>query len=250
MSLTASIQSLRHVEGRRITGSVAAVRGMSVLVADLPLPVGALVRIERATAAALPGHELWGEVIGFEAPHAIVMLFHGGIGLAPGMRVIGQQSAQTVQVGRTLLGRVLDGLGRPIDDRPAPNDTVARPLCPPPLSALRRRRIEQPLATGVRTIDGLLTIGKGQRVGVFSGPGVGKSTLLASIARNTSADVNVIALVGERGREVREFIEHALGPEGLARSVLVVATGDESPLLRVRAALVGATIAEHFRDLG
>ncbi len=178
------------------------------------------------------------------------MLFQNSAGIAPGTRVIAEQPAPTVGVGHALLGRVIDGLGRPLDDGPPLRDTMQRPLTPPPTLAMDRRRIVEPLPCGVRAIDALLTIGKGQRVGIFSGPGVGKSTLLASVARNTAADVTVFALVGERGREVRHFIETALGPEGLKRSVVVVATGDESPLLRVRAALVACAVAEHFRDLG
>ncbi|MHC5004626.1 MAG: FliI/YscN family ATPase [Planctomycetota bacterium] len=246
MTLDASIQTLRHLEPRLISGSVAAVRGLTVLVEDLPLPVGTMVRVE--TRGGDDG--LRGEIIGFDGPHSIVMLLASGDGTAPGLRVVGEQSARTVGVGEPLLGRVIDGLGRPIDGRGPIPDTTPRPLSPPPTSALRRRRIDQVLPTGVRAIDAMLTVGKGQRVGVFAGPGVGKSTLIACIARNTSANVNVIALVGERGREVREFIETALGPEGLARSVVVVATGDESPLMRVRAALVACSVAEHFRDQG
>ena len=191
-----------------------------------------------------------GEVIGFDGPQSIVMLLDAPHGIAPGTRVFGEQSAQTVQVSCSLLGRIINGLGLPIDGKDRPMDAVARPLIPPLTGALQRRHICEPLMTGIRAIDGMITLGKGQRVGIFSGPGVGKSTLLSVIARNTSADVNVIALVGERGREVREFIENSLGEDGLARSVLVVATSDESPLMRVRAAMVACTVAEHFRDLG
>ncbi len=247
--LHAQIDTLRRLQSREIVGSVAAVRGLSLLVEDLPLPVGALVRLEEGASDARI-RTIRGEVIGFDGAHGIVMLFDDGEGIRRGTRVIGEQSAQTVQVGRSLLGRIVDGLGRPIDGGPRPADTVARPLNPDPTCPLARCRIDTPLPTGVRVIDAMLTLGKGQRVGIFSGPGIGKSTLLATMARNTTADVNVIALVGERGREVRDFIESTLGPEGLARSVLVVATSDESPLLRVRAAAVACTVAEHFRTLG
>jgi len=246
--LAAQIDTLRRLQSREVIGSVAAVRGLSLLVEDLPLPVGALVRIEETGPGS--ARTIRGELVGFDGPRSIVMLFDGGEGIRRGMRVVGEQAAQTVQVGVSLLGRIIDGLGRPIDGRPRPVETVARPLNPEPTSPLRRRRIDRPLPTGVRVIDGMLTLGKGQRIGIFSGPGIGKSTLLATIARNTTADVNVIALVGERGREVRDFIESTLGAEGLARSVMVVATGDESPLLRVRAAAVACTVAEHFRALG
>lgn len=244
--------ALRRMQTRQICGSVQSVRGLSVYVKTLPLPVGSRVRIElprseREQAAGAPAR---GEVIGFDGQSSVVMLFDSNTGIGPGSRVIGEQSEQTVQVGRSLLGRVLDGLGRPLDRRRLSSDTIARPLDPPPTSALERRRVTEPLPTGIAAIDAMLTIGKGQRVGIFSGPGVGKSTLLASIARNTSADINVIALIGERGREVRDFLETALGEEGLARSVVIVATGDESPLLRVRAAMMACAVAEHFRDIG
>ena len=235
------------LEPRAVRGTVAAVRGLRLLVRDLPLPIGALVRLE---AAGGGGRPVRGEVVGFEDDRALVMLFGSAAGVGPGTGVLGEQSQQTVGVGADLLGRVIDGLGRPLDEGPPVTVTSTRPLTPRPVSALERRSIVEPLPTGVRVVDGLLTLGKGQRIGVFSGPGVGKSTLLATIARNTAADVNVIALIGERGREVRDFLERALGPDGRARSVVVVATGDESPLLRVRAAYVACAVAEHFRELG
>ncbi len=249
--LVGPIEALSRIEPRRIAGSVAAVRGLSILVDDLPLPVGALVRIEREQCSGhVAGLNLIGEVIGFEGEHSVVMLYGANAGIAPGSRVVSDRSAQVIEVGRRMLGRVVDGLGRPIDGGPPLCDTVARELEPSPASPLDRRRIDEPLPTGVAAIDAMLTIGKGQRIGIFSGPGVGKSSLLASIARNTSAEVNVIALIGERGREVGDFIQTTLGEKGLARSVVVVATGDESPLLRVRAALAACAIAEHFREGG
>jgi flagellum-specific ATP synthase len=149
-----------------------------------------------------------------------------------------------------MLGRVLDGLGRPIDGRGPVWDTIPRPLNPPPLGPLSRRRIAEAMHTGVRAVDLFTTLGRGQRVGIFSGPGVGKSTLLGTMARRSDADINVIALIGERGREVRDFLEHALEEEGLRRSVVVVATSDDSPLLRIRAALTACSVAEWFRDQG
>jgi len=153
-------------------------------------------------------------------------------------------------VGPGLLGRILDGLGNPMDGLGDVGPTKRVPLFADPPNPLSRQPIRMPLETGIRAIDGLLTIGRGQRIGVFSGSGVGKSTLLGMIARHASADVNVIALLGERGREVKDFIENSLGPEGLARSVVVVATGDQSALIRARGALVATAIAEHFRDQG
>ena len=159
---------------------------------------------------------------------------------------------QQVTVGDFLLGRVLDGLGQPADGKGALHGAGAKqyPIFAAPPDALTRRRISEPVGLGIRAIDGLLTMGKGQRMGIFAGSGVGKSTVLGMIARNTTADVNVICLVGERGREVLEFIESDLGEEGLRRSVLVIATGDKPPLVRLKAPLVATAIAEYFRDQG
>ncbi|SRR5579875_737524 len=190
------------------------------------------------------------EVVGFRDNKVLLMALGelGGIGAGAEVKALGHPL--TVSLSPQLLGRVLDGLGRPIDDggeivadRKAP--TMAAP--PDPLA---RPRVTEALALGIRAIDGLLTCGKGQRVGIFSGSGVGKSTVLGMIARNTAADVNVIALVGERGKEVRDFIERDLGPQGLRRSVVVVATSDQPALIRIKAAHVATTIAEYFRDQG
>ena len=238
-------ETIDELQPCELAGTVASIRGLTVLVNSLRLPVGSIVRIHSGSGA-----EHRGEVVGFEAERSLVMLYGETGGISPGDRCIGERTSATVQVGRSLLGRVIDGLARPIDGRDAPTGTTARPLTPMRTSPLTRTSINEPLATGVRAIDGLLTIGKGQRLGILAGPGVGKSTLLGTIARNTSAQVNVIALIGERGREVVEFVEETLGPEGLARSVVVVATGDESPLMRVRACLVALATAEYFRDLG
>ncbi len=249
--LGAQIETLRRLQAYEIAGTVAAVKGLAIYVDDLPVPVGSLVRLGAgASHHSTPGtrRNRRGQVIGFDGARSIVMLFGSTQGIAPGTQVISEQSTPMVGVSNSLLGRVIDGLGRPLDGRRPPSDVVARPLDPPPTAAMSRRRIVEPLPTGIRVIDGMVTAGKGQRLGIFSGPGVGKSTLIASVARNTAADVSVIALVGERGREVREFIETTLGPEGLARSVVVVSTGDESPLLRVRASQVACAVAEHFRD--
>lgn len=231
----------------RITGRVSAVRGMSVLVQDLPLPVGALVELPRAEADGGRAH---GEVVGFQGPTAIVMMLGSTGGVRAGDAVVGVRAGQTVPVGDAMLGRCIDGLGRPIDGLGPIGGTRPRPLDPGPLPALRRRRISKALYTGVRAIDLFTTLGRGQRMGIFAGPGVGKSTLLGTITRRATSDVNVLALIGERGREVRDFIEHTLGPEGLRRSVVVCSTGDESPLMRIRAAQAACAVAEHFRDRG
>ncbi|MFG0327924.1 MAG: FliI/YscN family ATPase [Phycisphaerales bacterium JB037] len=235
-------QTLAGVEPMLVTGRVVELRGLTVLACGLTLPIGSLVSIGST--------RVLGEIVGFTAEHAIVMLLGQTGGIRAGDAIVGEQVTQSVQVGEGLLGRVIDGLGRVIDDGPTPEGLEPRPLTPEPISALRRSPISQPLRTGVRAIDLMTTLGRGQRMGLFAGPGVGKSTLLASIARGTSADITVIALIGERGREVREFIEETLDEATRQRSIVVAATGDESPLMRLRAAKVACAAAEHFRDRG
>jgi flagellum-specific ATP synthase len=178
------------------------------------------------------------------------MLLTEADGVSSGVRVVAEQPFATVGVSEAWLGRVVDALGEPIDGKGPIHGGSPQPLWPARTSPLTRCVVRDVLPTGVRAIDSMLTIGKGQRMGIFAGPGVGKSTLLGSIARGTSAQVNVIGLIGERGREVPEFIEHVLGEEGMRRSIVVVATGDESPLMRVRAATVACSAAEFFRDQG
>lgn len=255
--LSPQFETLRRVQPLKITGTVCALRGLTVLVEHFPVPVGALVFVCPAQHARRgdgpprrvpPQDVTWGEVVGFTRDHAIVMLFGHTAGIRIGDRVTAEQVAQTAPVGEGLLGRVIDGLGRPIDGKGPIRETTPRRLNPEPVRALQRRRISQPMHTGIRAVDLMTTVGRGQRLGIFAGPGVGKSTLLGTIARRCSADANVIALIGERGREVGDFLAHALGPEGLARSVVVVATGDESPLLRIRAAHLACAAAEYFRE--
>lgn len=229
-----------------VAGRVAALRGLTVLVSELPLPVGATVEIIPTANRA----RITGEIVGFTREQAVVMLFGSASGVRPGDRVEGMHASPAAPIGATMLGRVVDALGRPIDGRGPVHDTAMLPIDKPPLGAMQRSRVTDPIRTGVRAIDLMTTLGRGQRMGIFAGPGVGKSTLLGSIARGTSADVNVIALVGERGREVRDFLEGALGDEGLRRSVVVVATGDEPPLMRIRAAWLACAVAEFFRDMG
>lgn len=244
--LSPELDRLEHVLPLRVVGRVAALRGMSLLVDDLPAPVGALVRV----GGAAGGRPVLGEVVGFAREHAVVMLLGQSGGLRAGDPVECVQGAQTAPVGEALLGRVVNGLGEPIDGAGPVRRTVPRPLDPEPIAPMSRERIDEALLTGVRALDLMTPVGRGQRLGIFAGPGVGKSTLLGQIARETEADVSVIALIGERGREVRDFIEHALGPEGMSRSVVVVATGDESPVLRLRAAKLACTAAEYFRERG
>jgi flagellum-specific ATP synthase len=190
------------------------------------------------------------EVVGFKEGKVLSMALGDMAGIAPGSRIESSGSAFQISVGEELLGRILDGLGNPIDGKGPLEASEKRSIYQSPPDPLTRKRIDTPLSTGIRAIDGLLTIGKGQRVGIFAGSGVGKSTLLGMIARNSDADVNVISLVGERGREVREFIEKDLGEEGLKKSVLVIATSDRPSLIRVKSVFVATTIAEYFRSQG
>jgi FliI/YscN family ATPase len=190
------------------------------------------------------------EVVGFRDNLLQSVPLGSTAGIRPGDLIVSRGTPASVAVGDALLGRVIDGLGRPLDDKGALVTSECYPLHPPPLNPMARQPIASPLGTGVRAIDSLLTVGRGQRVGLFGGSGVGKSTLLGMMARGTAADVAVIALVGERGREVRSFIEHDLGAEGLRRAVVVVSTSDNPPLVRLRAAYAATAIAEYFRDQG
>ncbi len=236
---------LSHILPMRLTGRVSRLVGLTAAVAGFPAPMGAIVRLEREH-----GDPVEGEVVGFH-DHETLLLPYGELGgIRRGTPVTLVQSTPGARVGAALLGRVINGRGRFIDGLPPAVLPHRVPLHPQPLSPLERPRIDSILGTGIRALDGLNTCGQGQRLGIFAGSGVGKSTLLGQIARSTTADVNVVVLIGERGREVREFIERDLGPEGLARSVVVVATGDDPALLRLRSAYLGTSIAEYFRDQG
>lgn len=190
------------------------------------------------------------EVVGFKDGKVLSIALGEVQQISPKGEIIASGKNFTIGVGKTLLGRVIDGLGNPIDKLGELNPSSYRTIFRNPPNPLERKRISSPLQTGIRSIDGLLTIGKGQRIGIFAGSGVGKSVTLGMIARNTNADVNVIALIGERGREVREFIEKDLGEAGLKRSVVIVATSDKPALVRIKGAYIATTIAEYFRDLG
>ena len=228
-----------------LIGSVAETTGMTAAIADFPAPVGALVEIERQSGS--PTH---GEVIGFRDGVTVVHLLTATTGVRHGSRARLIRTTRSLRVGPSLLGRVIDANGRCIDGRPQPVLPNRVRLDREPPSPIDRPRIRQPLATGVRAIDALLTCGRGQRLGIFSGSGVGKSVLLGMMTRNTDADVIVTGLVGERGREVNDFLERDLGPNGLARSVVVVATSNEPALARVQAANTATAVAEYFRDQG
>ncbi|ACX53119.1 flagellar protein export ATPase FliI [Ammonifex degensii KC4] len=225
-------------------GVVSKVVGLTLEVKGIKPFVGEVCLVELS-----PGKYVVAEAAGFREDVVLLMPFGELTGIRPGCRVYPRRRPFTVRVGEHLLGRVLNGLGEPIDGKPLPSG-IPLPVNNRPPSPLARRRIEEVFVTGVRAIDAFITCGRGQRIGIFAGSGVGKSTLLGMIARFGNADVNVIALVGERGREVLEFIEKDLGEEGLAKSVVVVATSDEPALLRLRAAFVATTIAEYFRDTG
>jgi FliI/YscN family ATPase len=228
-----------------MTGSIVRTEGLAAAVAGLPAPVGAVVEIER-----LGGRPIEAEVIGFRDRETIVYPLGEMAGVRHGNRVRLARTRRLVRVGSELLGRVIDARGEALDQQPPPVLATRVPLAGAPPRATDRPRIDTPLSTGVRAIDGLLTCGLGQRIGIFAGSGVGKSVTLGMMARYTSADVSVIGLIGERGREVNDFIERDLGPAGLARSVLVVATSDQPALVRVQAAMMATAVAEFFRDQG
>jgi flagellum-specific ATP synthase len=196
------------------------------------------------------GNPVLAEVIGFEKDQAYMVPFDHAENLRPGMTVVRKGRGLMVPTGRNLLGRVIDGLGRPLDDCGPLTGCPLRPVNRPAPPALERQRIRSPFVTGIRAIDSVLTCGRGQRVGIFAGSGVGKSTLLGEIAKGSQADVNVIALIGERGREVAPFLEDCLGPDGMERSIVVVATCEQTPLMRVRASQAAIAIADYFRDGG
>ncbi len=238
-------ERVRRMEPFAPAGRVHSMVGLSLEAEGLPARVGAVCRIEPEDG----GTPVDAEVVGFRDRRLLLMPLGEHAGIGPGAPVRLHRGAGVVRAGEEILGRIVDALGRPLDGRgPLPwSDEL--PLYGTPAPPLARRRLTRPLDVGVRAINGLLTLAEGSRVGVFAGSGVGKSTLLGQVARHTSADVNVVALVGERGREVREFIERDLG-DALERSVVVVATSDQAPLLRVRAAHLAAAYADFFRSRG
>jgi flagellum-specific ATP synthase len=227
-----------------LTGSISRVIGLRFDVVGLDLPIGATVEVLDGPTPLL------GEVVAVGDAGVSCMPLGDVRGLRVGGRVRGEAKPAAVWVGPQLLGRVIDALGRPLDGLEPITGLTEVSLHSEPPHPMRRPRIDTAMSLGVRAWDSVVPAGRGQRVGVFAGSGVGKSTLLGMVARNTAADVNVVALIGERGREVREFVEADLGPEGLARSVLIVATSDAPALVRFRAAFVATRIAEYFRDLG
>lgn len=233
------------VELMRRTGVVRQLRGQAIEADGPDVVLGEVCRVRCGNGSVLAA-----EVVGLQGGTVTLMPFGPARGLAVGCEVVADGNLATIGVGPSLLGRVIDGFGRALDGAPDPIGTVPRPLHAEPINPMRRPRIDTVLETGVRAIDVLLPLGRGQRMGIFAGSGIGKSTLLGMVARHVRADVNVIALIGERGREVKEFVDRHLGVEGLARSVVVVATADQPALARLRAACAALAIAEHFRGLG
>jgi flagellum-specific ATP synthase len=243
--LGAQLEAVEGAMPLRVVGRVEGMSGLTIEAMDLPLALGSLCRI-----SSYGGRVSMAEVIGFAEGKTLLMPLSSVAGVARGDAIENVTSAPRVWCSGQLLGRVVNGFGQPIDGKGELALSESRRIDGRGVAPLDRENIREPISTSVRAIDGLHTCGLGQRMGIFSGPGVGKSTLMSSIARHTSADVSVVALIGERGREVQEFVQHSLGEEGLKRCVVVVATSDEAPLLRVRAAKVACTISEYFRDQG
>lgn len=238
------LQAVREADLAPVVGRVIGAAGLIIEASGPRAKVNELCWLKG------DGAEVAAEVVGFREDRILLMPLGEVDGLRPGWEVHRTGGPLMVSVGAGLLGRVLDGLGRPMDGRGPVDGTEMRPVTGLPPDPLSRQRIRSPLSMGVRALDGLLTVGQGQRLGIFAGSGVGKSTLLGMVARSTGAACNVIALVGERGREVREFIERDLGEEGLRRSVVVVSTSEQPALVRIRAAMAATAIAEAFRDAG
>ncbi|MDH0305774.1 lateral flagellar FliI-like assembly ATPase LfiI [Aeromonas caviae] len=244
-ALTCALDSLEEVPGYRRYGRLVRVTGLTLEVVGCQLIMGQRCEVETATGAALLA-----EVVGFNRDISYLMPLQPMSGLYAGARVLPVDGEETIRVGEHLLGRVVDGLLQPLDGRPLKEEGERVPLFSSPPNPLLRTPVREPLDVGIRAINGLLTVGKGQRLGLFAGSGVGKSMLLGMMTRNTSARIVVVGLIGERGREVREFIEHSLGSEGLARAVVIAAPADQSPLMRLRAAQLCHRIAEYFREQG
>jgi len=244
--LTKYDMAIKATDPIKFKGKVTKVLGLLIESLGPQAVVGELCQIEIPKGRGT----VWAEVVGLKEKIVQLMPFDEVDGIEVGCEVIAMGESLSVSVSERLLGRVLDGMGRPIDGDGDIGSTKRYKVFRSPPEALERKPIKESIATGIRSIDGLLPLGQGQRVGIFAGSGVGKSTLLGMIARNTNADVNVVALIGERGREVREFMENDLGAEGLSRSVLIVSTSNTPPLARLRGAYVATAVAEYFRDQG
>ncbi|MEO5769962.1 MAG: FliI/YscN family ATPase [Polyangia bacterium] len=238
-------KALGDAEPLPIAGKVTRVAGIIVEATMPAVAVGTACEIRLG-----PRKTLMAEVVGFAKNRALLMPFGDVAGVGEGCAVYVRGAGADIPVGEALLGRVVDAAMRPVDGGPPPELSRRVPLYAAPPHAMTRRRISRPLVLGIRSLDACLTCGEGQRVGIMAGPGIGKSVLMGMLARGAAVDVIVVGLVGERGREVREFVERDLGPTGLARTVVVVATADEPPLVRVRAAVAATAVAEYFRERG
>jgi len=237
---------IERFETIKVNGKVTDVVGLVIVSTGPNVSLGEVCSIVDQNGK----HVCQAEVVGFKEGKVLSIPLGEVHKISPACEIIASGKNFAIPVGHELLGRVIDGLGNPIDGKGPINCSQMQNIHRDPPNPLERARIADPLQTGVRAIDGLITVGKGQRVGIFAGSGVGKSVTLGMIARNTDADINVITLIGERGREVREFIEKDLGEEGLKKSVVIVATSDKSALLRMKGAFIGTAIAEYFRDMG
>ncbi|MDR2304453.1 MAG: FliI/YscN family ATPase [Treponema sp.] len=240
------LEVAKDVDPIKCSGKVIKIQGLLIESEGPAAIIGEVCRIESRRS----GSSVYAEVVGLRDRIVQLMAYEEIGGLEIGCRVIATGKLLEVAVSNKLLGRVLDAMGKPIDGKGEIESPVHYPAVTAPPNPLSRRRITERISTGIRAIDGLLSVGRGQRLGIFAGSGVGKSTLLGMIARNTNADINVVALIGERGREVNDFIEKDLGPEGLARSVLVITPSNSPPLSRLRGAYVATAVAEYFRDQG
>lgn len=239
-------ERIDHINTVRQFGKVTQVVGLVIESAGPAVSIGRLCTIENRDN----GDKIKAEVVGFRDDRILLMPLGSINGITPGAIVTSTSEQLRVPVGKELIGRVVGGLGEPIDGKGILRTSATRSINAEPIPALHRKRITEPILTGIKAIDMMAALGKGQRMGVFAGSGVGKSVTLGMIARGSSADVNVVALVGERGREVREFIEKDLGPEGMKNTVVVAVTSDQPALIRIKGALVATTIAEYFRDQG
>jgi flagellum-specific ATP synthase len=244
--LSKYMKVLEEVETVRFTGFVDKIQGLSIESVGPDVRYGDVCKIVTDKERFI-----YAEVVGFRAKNRPLLMPIGDMhGVVPGAEVISLGTSLMAPVGNDVLGRIIDGIGIPIDGKGAISSNEKYPVDREPVNPLIRKPIEEPLATGIRAIDSLITVGRGQRIGIFSGSGVGKSTTLGMIAKYTDADINVIALIGERGREVNDFINKELGDEGLKRSVVIVATSDQPPMMRIRGAYLAHAIAEYFRDQG
>lgn len=246
MELAKYSQMLRMNDFYTYMGKIEKIVGMTVEATGLSCNIGDVCRISTGEA----GKELLAEVVGFKEDKVLLMPYQDTDGIGYGCRVLNTGNKLMIRVGENMIGRTVNAMGEPIDDMGPIEGGVQCPITNEPVSPMQRPQIHDPIEMGIKAIDGFLTIGKGQRMGIFAGSGVGKSTLMGMLARNVRADVNVIALVGERGREVMEFIHRDLGPEGIRRSVLVVETSDRSAMMRMKCAMTATTIAEYFCSQG